>query len=100
MSDTKSGSITVGPGFPALLTLLFIGLKLTGYITWSWVWVLSPLWIGLALMLSILVIGGILFGISRLIAKILATRKKKKWAKIRADREKGRLDRQRGGVVR
>lgn len=28
-----------------LLTVLFIGLKLTGYIDWSWVWVLSPLWI-------------------------------------------------------
>ena len=27
------------------LTLLFIGLKLTGQITWSWIWVLSPFWI-------------------------------------------------------
>jgi hypothetical protein len=29
-----------------LLTVLFVGLKLTGYIAWSWWWVLSPLWIG------------------------------------------------------
>jgi hypothetical protein len=28
-----------------LLTVLFIGLKLTDYIDWSWWWVLSPLWI-------------------------------------------------------
>ena len=28
-----------------LLTVLFVGLKLTGFITWSWWWVLSPLWI-------------------------------------------------------
>lgn len=28
-----------------LLTVLFVGLKLTNYIDWSWVWVLSPLWI-------------------------------------------------------
>jgi hypothetical protein len=28
-----------------LLTVLFIGLKLTGHITWPWIWVLSPLWI-------------------------------------------------------
>jgi hypothetical protein len=28
--------------FPNLLTLLFIGLKLTGYIDWSWWLVLSP----------------------------------------------------------
>jgi hypothetical protein len=33
-------------GFLGLLTLLFIALKLTNYIAWSWVWVLSPLWIG------------------------------------------------------
>jgi len=29
-----------------LLCVLFVGLKLTNYIAWSWVWVLSPLWIG------------------------------------------------------
>lgn len=33
-------------GFLGLLTILFIALKLLGAITWSWVWVLSPLWIG------------------------------------------------------
>ena len=32
-------------GFAHLLTLLFIGAKLTGHIAWSWWWVLSPLWI-------------------------------------------------------
>jgi hypothetical protein len=31
--------------FPGALTVLFIGLKLTGFIAWSWLWVLSPLWI-------------------------------------------------------
>jgi hypothetical protein len=34
-----------GIGFAGLLQVLFIGLKLTGYITWSWFWVLSPIWI-------------------------------------------------------
>ena len=29
----------------SLLTLLFVGLKLTGHIDWSWLWVLSPVWI-------------------------------------------------------
>ena len=33
-------------GFLGLLTLVFIVLKLTHYIDWSWVWVLSPLWLG------------------------------------------------------
>lgn len=32
-------------GFPGLLTLIFIVLKLTDYIDWSWIWVLSPIWI-------------------------------------------------------
>jgi len=36
-------------GFLSLLALLFIGLKLTGYIKWSWVWVLSPIWIPTAI---------------------------------------------------
>ena len=36
-------NINLGIGFFGLLTLLFIGLKLTGYIDWSWWWVLSPL---------------------------------------------------------
>jgi len=31
-----------GIGFFGLLTVLFIGLKLTGYINWSWFWVLFP----------------------------------------------------------
>lgn len=43
-----------GIGFAGLLTILFIGLKLTGYITWSWWWVLSPLWISFLLVFSIL----------------------------------------------
>jgi len=33
---------------------LFIGLKLTGKITWPWVWVLSPLWISALLAVAIL----------------------------------------------
>jgi hypothetical protein len=37
---------TSGIGFWGLLTIVFITLKLTHVITWSWVWVLSPLWIG------------------------------------------------------
>ena len=46
-------NVSIGGGFTGLLTILFIGLKLTGYINWSWWWVLSPLWIGLALALIV-----------------------------------------------
>ncbi|WP_438423115.1 hypothetical protein [Aquimarina macrocephali] len=35
--------------FSQLLALLFIALKLTDHINWSWGWALSPLWISLSL---------------------------------------------------
>lgn len=47
--------------FLGLLCILFIGLKLTGYIAWSWVWVLSPVWIPFVMTTVILGIGIILF---------------------------------------
>jgi len=43
-------------GFFGLLTILFIGLKLTGYINWSWWWVLAPLWIPTGIVVGILII--------------------------------------------
>lgn len=52
---------TVGLGFVDALTLLFIALKLTGVISWSWVWVLSPIWISISI-LAILAIVIILIG--------------------------------------
>ena len=51
--SSNSSSSSSGIGFPGLLTVLFIGLKLTGNITWPWVWVLSPMWISFALFLVI-----------------------------------------------
>ncbi len=44
----------------SLLVLLFIGLKLTGFIEWSWWWVTAPLWIPLALTVSVLAGFGIM----------------------------------------
>ena len=52
---------TVGLGFADALTLLFIALKLTGHITWSWIWVLSPIWISISF-LSVLAIVILLIG--------------------------------------
>ncbi len=40
-----STTTTKGIGFCGLLTIAFIVLKLVGVIKWSWIWVLSPLWI-------------------------------------------------------
>ena len=54
MSESKSSS--GGIGFCGLLTILFIGLKLTNYISWSWFWVLSPTIIPILIGLSIIII--------------------------------------------
>lgn len=43
----------VGTGFLGLLTLVFITLKILKIINWSWLWILSPLWIPLAISLII-----------------------------------------------
>ena len=51
-TNTNNGGI----GFIGLLTIVFITLKLTGYIAWSWWWVLSPLWIGFVVAITIFLI--------------------------------------------
>jgi len=57
MNDTSTGGI----GFAGALTIVFIGLKLANIITWSWWWVLSPLWISFLLGVVILIIVGAIF---------------------------------------
>lgn len=45
-----------GIGFAGLLTIVFIVLKLTYVIDWSWLWVLSPIWISTILAIVLLVV--------------------------------------------
>lgn len=45
-----------GIGFTGLLALVFITLKLCGVISWSWWWVLAPLWIPFILIVLIVLI--------------------------------------------
>ena len=52
-----------GIGFIGLLTIVFVVLKLTKVIAWSWLWVLSPLWIGFFITLVIIIIAVILAAI-------------------------------------
>lgn len=54
MKENKT-SVNGGIGFVGLLTIAFIVLKLVGVITWSWVWVLSPLWISAVIYVVIIV---------------------------------------------
>jgi hypothetical protein len=43
MADSKSSSSGLGLG--TVLFLIFMVLKLTNYIDWSWWWITAPLWI-------------------------------------------------------
>ena len=54
MKDT--GNRVVGIGFTGLLSIVFIVLKLTKVIAWSWVWVLAPIWISALLSLAVFAI--------------------------------------------
>ncbi len=56
MGSENSG----GLGIAEILTLIFIVLKLTGTIHWSWVWVLSPIWITLALIVALILFAAVI----------------------------------------
>ena len=56
MASSNSSTSSGGIGFAGALTLLFIGLKLGHVIDWSWWWVLSPLWVGAAVIGAVLLI--------------------------------------------
>lgn len=53
----NSGSGSSGIGFLGMLAILFIALKLTGFIGWSWWWVTAPLWGIPAFLLAPFVVG-------------------------------------------
>ncbi|TXJ15445.1 hypothetical protein EPJ64_08270 [Brachyspira aalborgi] len=55
--------------FFGFLTLIFILLKIFKAINWQWIWVLSPLWLSTALIISILIIAIIIFIISLIFRK-------------------------------
>ncbi len=52
----NNNSSSGGVGVTGLLLVAFIVLKLTHVIDWSWLWVLSPMWITLLLALVIIVV--------------------------------------------
>jgi hypothetical protein len=62
MGNKTDNNSSGGVGFVGLLTILFIGLKLTGYIAWSWWWVLSPVLIFAGLILALVLIVSALKG--------------------------------------
>ena len=65
---SNNNSTNGGVGFVGLLTIVFIVLKLIGVINWSWVWVLSPVWIATS-------IGFVVIGIAFIVYAIKESRK-------------------------
>lgn len=59
----KTQAASGGIGFCGLLTVVFIVLKLTGHVDWSWFWVVSPLLIGPAVVIAVVVIGLTVYGL-------------------------------------
>lgn len=57
-----------GPGICTLLGIAFLVLKLCNVITWPWIWVLSPFWIPIALILAILIVAGLVIGVLSILA--------------------------------
>ena len=68
MSESSSSN---GIGFVGLLQIVFITLKLLGVIGWSWLWVLSPVWISLAITGVIVVIAFVIVVIVLLVMYII-----------------------------
>lgn len=52
----KDVSIRFSGLLTTLLTVLFIGLKLTNYINWSWWWVLAPMWVPVVIVILIMIL--------------------------------------------
>lgn len=58
MSDSgnnNSGKASGGIGFCGLLAVAFIVLKLVGVIKWSWLWVLSPIWLPTVIVILVII---------------------------------------------
>jgi hypothetical protein len=56
-------------GLTTVLTLIFVVLKLVGTISWSWWWVLSPLWISFGFGITIFLIMLLIFIIASVFKK-------------------------------
>jgi hypothetical protein len=55
MSNGNNNTSNGGIGFFGALTILFIALKLMGYIAWSWWWVLAPMWLPVVILVVLLI---------------------------------------------
>ena len=61
-------TLTLSTPWATIITIIFVILKLTGSIAWSWWWVFSPLWIVLSIVIAIY----ILIGLGAILASIFS----------------------------
>lgn len=72
--QVAAGTANGGLGLSGVLTVIFVVLKLVGehfhtpVADWSWWWVLSPLWLPPAVVLGIVILGGLFVGVVMLAA--------------------------------
>jgi hypothetical protein len=67
MDEGNTKAASGGMGLLGWLTVLFVGLKLTNNIDWSWWWVLAPLWIPLGIVAVVVTLGLLLAIIASLL---------------------------------
>ena len=65
----RNNNKSKGIGFAGLLTIAFIVLKLCKVITWSWVWVLAPLWISFGLSLVAIIVCVLIALVAKAVSK-------------------------------
>jgi len=56
MSNSPKINITGGLSLPSVVFCIFLILKLTGYIGWSWWWVTAPLWGPAVVVIAIVIV--------------------------------------------
>ncbi len=69
MSKSSNDYSSGGIGFFGLLAIVFITLKLIGTIDWPWIWILSPIWLPIALVIAIVSIAVLIVGFSAAFSK-------------------------------
>jgi hypothetical protein len=72
-SESSGGISVLG-----LLGVLFVALKLTGYIDWPWIWVIAPFWGGFALIFIIMMLAGVVVILDDLYSRVKRKLTKKK----------------------
>lgn len=76
MSDTSTNNSSDGIGLFGAMFIVFLVLKLTGFIDWSWWWVTAPLWGSFLMVLSFFATLGIIYLVLKALNKRADSRQK------------------------